>query len=234
MIPHRFAAWPCIGGQSHLSKPDMVRFNLFGIPVTVQPFFWITLGILGVMSFNPDSVQGIMFVCLFVLAGLISILVHELGHALTARKFGAQVEIVLQAFGGYAAYTGARMSRLQSFLITAAGPLIQIVLGFAVLAVLRNVTILNANALMFLNTLVLISFFWAILNLLPVLPLDGGQLLNAVLGPARIRITLTVTIIVAIITAIVMFKYTNSILFPIFMGMFAWQAYQSLNEMGRR
>lgn len=211
----------------------MVRFTLFGIPITVQPFFWITLALLG-GALRADSTAALLYICLFIIAGFISILVHELGHALTARKFGAQTEIVLQAFGGYAAYTGIRMTRVQSFLITAAGPLIQIILGLVVFALLRIVIIKNANAVIFLIVLMQISFFWAILNLLPVMPLDGGQLLNAVLGPTRIRITLTVTIIVAIITAVALFKTTGSILFPIFMGMFAWQAYQSLNEMGRR
>ncbi len=211
----------------------MVRFNLFGIPVTIQPFFWITLAILG-GALGADSTAAILRVCLFILAGLVSILVHELGHALTARKFGARTEIVLQAFGGYAAYSGVHMSRLRSFLITAAGPAIQILLGFAVLAVLRSAPNLNLNAEIFLKTLVWISFVWAILNLLPVVPLDGGQMLNAILGPQRVRLTLWISIIVAIIVAVVLFQTTGSILFPIFMGMFAWQAYQALKEHGLR
>ena len=232
--PWKVKTRSCIGVGSRLIKRDMVNFRLFGIPVTIQPFFWITLGILGIMSYQPDSIQGIMFVCLFVLAGLISILVHELGHALMARKFGARTEIVLQAFGGYAAYTGAGMSRMRTFLITAAGPLIQILLGFAVLALVKAAPQQNLNAHVFLSTLIQISFIWAILNLLPVLPLDGGQMLNAILGPARIRTTLTVTIVVAVFAAGALLLWTGSILFPIFMGMFAWQAYQSLQEMGPR
>ena len=76
----------------------------------------------------------------------------------------------------------------------------------------------------------LISFFWAILNLLPVLPLDGGQMLNAILGPARIKITLWVTIIVAVGIGITMFVKLQSFLFPIFLGMFAWRAFEALKE----
>ncbi len=63
----------------------MFRFTIFGIPVEVQPFFWITLIILGGAS-GADSKAAIFEIVLFVLAGFVSIMVHELGHALTARK----------------------------------------------------------------------------------------------------------------------------------------------------
>ena len=151
----------------------MIRFSLFGIPVAIEPFFWITLVILGGAA-GADNAAAILDIGLFVIAGFISILVHELGHALTARSFGAHSRITLQAFGGYAAYTGVRLSRWQSFLVTAAGPGVQILLGLAVYFLARHLPNISEQGATFLSTLVLISFFWAILNLLPVLPLDGG------------------------------------------------------------
>ena len=207
----------------------MIRFSLFGIPVEVQPFFWITLVILG-GAIGADTAADVFRILLFVLAGFISILVHEFGHALTARSFGANVQVTLQAFGGFAAYSGARMSRARSFLITAAGPGVQIILGLIVFAALPFLGNLNENGAYFLSILMFISFFWAILNLLPVLPLDGGQMLNAVLGPARLKITLWITIVVSIGVGVAMLFKTNSIIFPIFLGMFAWQAFQALKE----
>ena len=122
------------------------------------------------------------------------------------------------------------MSRMQSFLITAAGPAIQCALGLAVLLLLRSLPDLSNHGFYFLQILMIISFVWAILNLLPVLPLDGGQMLNAALGPARIKITLTISIVVAIVAGLAIFSKTGSILFPIFLGMFAWQAFQALKE----
>lgn len=207
----------------------MIRFSLFGIPVRVHPFFWLTLAIIG-GALWADSPEAIFRILLFLLAGFISILVHELGHALTARKFGARSEIVLQAFGGYAAYSGVRMTRPQSFMITAAGPAVQIVLGLAVLIAIPNLPELNQNALYFLVVLYWISLVWALLNLLPVLPLDGGQMLNAVLGPERIKTTLWVSLIVAATAGLLLFLLFKSILALIFMGMFAWQAWQALRE----
>jgi Zn-dependent protease len=207
----------------------MVRFSIFGIPVQVQPFFWITLVIIG-GALGATTASAILQVGIFVLAGFISILIHELGHALTARKFGATSEITLQAFGGYAAYSGVRLTRPQSFAVTAAGPAVQILLGLAVFVALRYLPPLNDNADYFLGTLVWISIAWAVLNLLPVLPLDGGQMLNAMLGPQRIKITLWITIIVSVLVGLVLFVRTRSVLFPIFLGMFAWQAFQALRE----
>ena len=207
----------------------MVHFTIFGIPVRVQPFFWITLVIIG-GAIDANSPSAILRIGLFTLAGFISILVHELGHALTARRFGAYSEIVLQAFGGYAAYSGVRLTRPQSFAVTAAGPAIQILLGLAIYFALPHLPEVNPDADYFIITLMGISIFWAVLNLLPVLPLDGGRMLDAILGPERIKITLWVTIIVAVLGALLALVTTRSILFPIFLGMFAWQAWQALRE----
>jgi Zn-dependent protease len=207
----------------------MIRFSIFGIPVLVHPFFWITLALIG-GALGANSPDAILRIFLFLLAGFISILVHELGHALTARKFGARSEIVLQAFGGYAAYSGVRLTRPQSFLVTAAGPAVQILLGLVLMQIIPRLPEMSPFGLYFLRILVWISIVWALLNLLPVLPLDGGRMLDSILGPERIRITLWVTVIVATLLAIVSWKATGSILMPIFMGMFAWQAWQALRQ----
>lgn len=207
----------------------MIHFKIFGIPVRVEPFFWVTLAILG-GAIGASSAAAILQVALFVIAGFISILVHELGHALTARKFGAYSTITLQAFGGYAAYSGARFSRPQHFAVTAAGPLIQILLGLALYQAIPHLGGINREALVFVASLCWISLFWAVLNLLPILPLDGGQMLHAILGPQRIRTTLWITIISSAIAGFYMFKHFNSWLFPMFLAVFAWQAFQVLRE----
>lgn len=220
---------PCVREVLGVRAGRMVRFSIFGIPVQVQPFFWITLVIIG-GALNATTASDILQVGIFVLAGFISILIHELGHALTARKFGATSEITLQAFGGYAAYSGVRLTRPQSFAVTAAGPAMQILLGLAVFIALRYLPPLNDNADYFLGTLVWISIAWAVLNLLPVLPLDGGQMLNAMLGPQRIKITLWITIIVAMLVCLMMLQLKGNKIFALFPALFAWQAYQALRE----
>jgi stage IV sporulation protein FB len=212
----------------------MISFSLFNIPIRVLPWFWITLALIGGVI-GADSKQALFNILLFLIAGFISILVHELGHALTAKHFGKRVEIVLQAFGGYAAYSGgAPLSRPKTFLVTAAGPAIQILLGFVVLAFARHYDAMNPQAAYFLRILYGISFVWAILNLLPVLPLDGGRIMETLLGPRRIKLTLRISIAVAVGIAVLALMFTGSILLPIFMGMMAYESYKALKEISWR
>jgi Zn-dependent protease len=197
----------------------------------VQPWFWITLALIG-GAFRANSKEALFSMLLFMLAGFISILVHELGHALTAKYFGKRVEIVLQAFGGYAAYSGGgSLSKLQTLAITAAGPAIQILLGVAVMIPTESFDGLSEQGEKFFTILYMISFLWAILNLLPVLPLDGGRLMETILGPHRIRLTLKISIVVAIVVAILGLKFTGSILLPMFMGLMAYESYKSLKSI---
>jgi stage IV sporulation protein FB len=205
----------------------MIRFSLLGIPIQIQPWFWISLAIIGGGS-SANSKDAILRLAIFLLAGLISILIHELGHALAGRAFGASSEITLQAFGGYAAFTGARFTRPQHFLVTAAGPAAQFALGLIPYLLIGDLFALRSTAAYFWQQLTWISFAWAVINLLPVLPLDGGQMVNAILGPARIRLTLWITILTATLTALLIYRLTGSILLPLFLGLFVWQAWQAL------
>ena len=207
----------------------MIRFSLFGIPVQIQPWFWISLAIIGGGA-TANSKEAILRLALFLLAGLISILVHELGHALTGRAFGARSEITLQAFGGFAAFAGARFTRPQHFLVTAAGPAAQILLGLAVYLLIPGLFALTSAAGHFWQVLTYISLIRAVINLLPVLPLDGGQMVNALLGPARLKLTLWITIVTAAAAALFIYQRTGSIIFPVFLGLFVWQAWQALKQ----
>lgn len=210
--------------------PEMTRFSLFGIPVTIQPFFWAAMGILGFIS-HQNSEQVVMLVALFIIAGTISILIHELGHALTGKFFGAYPEIVLHGFGGFAAFHGAGFSRGQAFLVTLAGPAFQFVAGYLAMLAYQHSGIepsLLGHA--FIKSFIIVSIAWAILNLIPVVPLDGGQLLLSALGPRRVRLTLTISIITAIVGAVLLLLYTGSIFMPLFLAAFAWQNYEAIKQ----
>lgn len=209
----------------------MIQFSLFKIPIRVELWFWLTLAFIGGVL-RVDGKEAFFLLLLFMIAGFISVLVHELGHALTAKAFGKRVEIVLQAFGGYAAYSGgAPLDRTRTFLVTAAGPALQIVLGAVVYLFAQSLPSMSPQATYFVKVLYAISFIWAILNLLPVLPLDGGRLLQTILGPSRIKLTLLISIAVAIGVGVLYFMMTGDILLPIFMGMFAYQAFQALKAL---
>jgi Zn-dependent protease len=208
----------------------MIRFKLFGIPVQVQPWFWVSLVLIapgGIMANTKESLLGL---ALFVLAGLVSILVHEMGHALAGRACGAHSEVTLHAFGGVAEFSGVWLSRKQNFFVTAAGPGVQLVLGVAVWLLFPALVGVGEAVWQFWWWLAVISIFWALLNLLPVLPLDGGQMLNALLGPARVRLTLGISIVTAVGVAMLMVLKTGMLMFPVFLVYFAFQAWKALGQ----
>ena len=95
----------------------MIEFKLFGIPVRVEPLFWLTIAILG-GGLSAKSSEGLLLVALFVLAAFVSVLIHEMGHAMMIRKFGLPTEITLTTLGGYATYPAGVLSRKKSFLVT--------------------------------------------------------------------------------------------------------------------
>src|SRR5579859_6601187 len=97
--------------------PFDLNFSLFGIPVRVHPLFWVVMAVLGWSAREPK------LIFLFVVCAFVSVLIHELGHALTAKFFGSQPHIVLYAFGGYAAHQPIwGKSTGRTILILIAGP----------------------------------------------------------------------------------------------------------------
>ena len=205
----------------------MLRFQLFGIPIEIQPWLWITLAIFG-GALGPLSPEALLGVGLFMIAGAVSLLVHELGHALTIRRFGAPTRIVLHAFGGYALHPAGIFDRRRQFLVSAAGPGLQLLLGGVAFAVLLFVPLPTLPSRLLFSDLYLISLFWALLNLVPVIPLDGGQMMAALLGNQRRALALRISIVTAVCIGGLMFLAIHSFIFPIFLGMFAWQNWQEL------
>ena len=210
----------------------MLRFRLFGFPVTVQPLHWLVLALLSGGLLQLNDRETLLYILLFMVAGFLSILIHELGHALTMRRFGCrQVAIVLHGMGGEARYQGGQFSRGQDILVSLAGPVLQATCGIAVLLLMAPgkgnwPPILDQLLILF----VIISLFWAILNLIPVYPLDGGQILKGALDPRRIQLTLRTSIALAVIIGILLYRATNTLLFPMLLGFLAWQNYQMLTH----
>jgi Zn-dependent protease/CBS domain-containing protein len=114
-----------------------------------------------------------------------SLLAHEFGHALTARREGMEIEAInLWLFGGVAQFRGLFPSAGAEFRIAIAGPAVSLAIGVAFLAAAWVVDVYEpvdavAGYLGSIN-LILLAF-----NLLPALPLDGGRVLRSVLWRAR-------------------------------------------------
>ena len=254
-------------GQVQPTQYDL-KFTLLGVPTIISPWFWAGAVFFGWswLSVEPGGPANLLT---WVLCMLFSLLLHEFGHALTMRAFGHQPIVVLYHLGGFAR-SDRRDTAGHSFLISAAGPAIQL-LFFAILFVvamslagpgawntLRTLPregwptfyTLPVNLLTFfgeisygrpafaaLFSLLSINFLWPLLNLLPVWPLDGGQMLSAGLGMRRygqpMDLTLKVGMLVGGIAAALFF--VNGRTFAgIFFAMLAIQNYQQLQRTTQR
>lgn len=206
----------------------MIQFSLFGIPVRVEPMFWLTCSFLGGIFYARTS-EALLLVALFVIAAFVSVLIHEMGHALMIRKFRQPTAVTLSAFGGYATYPAGVLTRKKSFLVTAAGPAIQIAFGLGVLFLAPFISLESSHLDSFVTYLVWVSIIWAVFNCLPIYPLDGGQMLAAVLGPRRAKALHVTGMVCAGLVGL--YALTSGfMLMGIFMGMFTWQNYQMLQQ----
>ena len=110
---------------------------------------------------------------------LISILVHELGHAVVAQRLGlGPCSILLHGFGGLCSF-GRSPTHRQGLLVSVAGPAAGLVLGALALGLdqLSGQHLTGVLALAVVLSL-RINLFWSLFNLLPMYPLDGGQALR--------------------------------------------------------
>src|SRR5262245_47892464 len=91
-----------------------LRFKLGPIPVVIEPWFWAMARMMGGGFRGPE-------ILLWVLVVFVSILVHELGHALATRLFGGKAWIRLHSFGGLT-YPDRKFSRWRQIAVLLAGP----------------------------------------------------------------------------------------------------------------
>ena len=150
-------------------------------PVSVYPWFFLTAILLG-SSFGFGWQMAAWIVVVFV-----SVLVHELGHALVGRAFGGRPEIRLEAFGGvtFPQFT-TRPGPGRQFLLSAAGPAFGLCLGVLAYALLRAWPPEPGSVSAWtVAQFIWVSIVWAAFNLLPILPLDGGNMLLAFLEGVR-------------------------------------------------
>ena len=207
----------------------MVRFRLFGIPFGIGPYFWV-----GSAMFGANLAQGenaVTALLVWIACVFVSITVHELGHALTARHFGAQPVVELHALGGLTRMFGRDLTRPEGFWVTLAGPAAGFGLYLLTLGI-RNwpglpgllnstggtVEFVIANALQFLWQ---INLVWTLFNLLPILPLDGGRLLSALLGPRHFNAAQGVGVFFAGSLAVLAAMY-REVYMAIFLGYLAY------------
>jgi stage IV sporulation protein FB len=232
-----------------------LRFTIAGIPVRVHPLFWLITLLLG-------AAGDLLLIPIWVLVIFVSILIHELGHAFAFRRFGQRSHIVLHFSGGLtipesvswgSGWASVALSPWQEVFISIAGPgagflfaglviLIVSLMGGSVLtAWLFGFIPLPLNAVLpfggqymgVLVTLLLwVNIFWGLINLMPVQPLDGGNVARHLFVKYDpwdgLRKSLWLSVITGALLALVGLFAFRSLYMALLFGLLAYQSYQSI------
>lgn len=164
-------------------------FRVFDIPVRLDasflfilPFFAYLIGSRVPDGMVPGSVAPYLLGLIAALGLFTSVLIHEIGHALTARFYGVETkEITLWLLGGVAQLSDMPRHRGAEAVIAIAGPLTSGALALLFFGLSFLVTA-SAPASFVVNYLSVTNVALAIFNLLPALPLDGGRVLRSLLA----------------------------------------------------
>ncbi|MEK6249502.1 MAG: site-2 protease family protein [Planctomycetales bacterium] len=228
-----------------------LRFQLMGIPVRIHPFFWLITLLLGIQLKDP------MFVLIWVLCAFISILIHELGHALAALAHGWKPWITLYGLGGLASYQPTRHDARSQIIISLAGPAAGFLfIAFVMAAVNASghpvsfvrgellpfwVTFEpfeNMNMIVLIHSLLWINILWGLINLLPVYPLDGGQVAREIclsLNPrGGIVQSLWISIFTAGAVAVLSLVHFRDFFVAFMFGFLAYENYTTLQRFTGR
>lgn len=149
-------------------------FTLFNFPVRVHISFFFIAILLGL------NVGNIFLLLIWVAIVFVSILLHELGHAVVANYYGRAPHIELYSMGGLT--VSSRYSMLsypKEILISFAGSLAGFILGGILFALLQVFgPIQNPYLSFIIGQLLWVNIGWGIINLIPIIPLDGGSIMR--------------------------------------------------------
>lgn len=202
--------------------------RMFGYDVEITAGFFLTVVLFAVMGNGQPDLASIL---LLLVVLFVSVLFHEFGHALAFRAFGVQSSIRLHFMGGATIPNVVLpLSRPKLVFVSFAGPLA----GFVLAAVCFGLTQLNIvthpGFSLLVRYLLAANIVWSGFNLIPVLPLDGGHILEHTLGPKRFRITLGISALVG--TALAIYFATSGMFFATYIfGTSAFQAFTHLRNV---
>lgn len=162
--------------------------RIAGIDVRVHVTFLLLLAFIalsyGSVGGLPAAIQGVAFIC----AVFLCVVLHEFGHALTAKRYGIQTpDITLLPIGGVARLEKMPDEPIQEVWVAIAGPLVNVVIAFVLWLVLKmpsvpDLRIMQVAEGYFLSKLLVVNVMLVLFNLIPAFPMDGGRVLRALLA----------------------------------------------------
>ncbi|OJY28543.1 MAG: hypothetical protein BGO98_05585 [Myxococcales bacterium 68-20] len=210
-----------------------MELRLGSIPLRIQGSFFLMALLLGLNEREPVKLA------LWVVIVLVSVIIHELGHALMGKAFGLEPRIELHGMGGLTYFNEGRaeVSTGKSVAISLAGPFAGFLFAFVVIATqLAGFHPAHPIARDAVRLLLWVNVGWGIFNLLPMLPLDGGNVLRslvrAITKDHGEKIARVVSIAVAAGIALLSIRYSQW--WVLYLGvLYAFQNVQGLRQAGQ-
>lgn len=170
--------------------------KIFGIPVFLHwSFALVGLWILYLSNKADLGLRPMLQLSLMVLSIFACVVLHEFGHALTARRFGVRTkDIILSPIGGIARLISLPEKPMQEFWVAIAGPLVNVVIiillspFFFVFSTqdiyLEGLSLqdIMSDSFYFIPILVMVNVILVVFNLIPAFPMDGGRVFRALLS----------------------------------------------------
>ena len=161
-----------------------------GIDVFVHATFLLLIGWVGYSHWlEHGTIAKVIEGILFILALFLSVVLHEYGHALTARKYGVKTrDITLYPIGGVARLERMPDKPIEELWVALMGPAVNVVIALVLfvflylsggLTQLADLTVASGS---FLTRLMMVNISLVVFNLLPAFPMDGGRVLRALLA----------------------------------------------------
>jgi stage IV sporulation protein FB len=203
------------------------------IPLTVTPQFWVMCVILGLLS--SSTFFGLLY---WIPAVFISVLVHELGHAIFSIFWGQRVRIELGPFGGATILESKKeLAPLKEFMVILMGPLFGFLLaGLSFIFVQISASASVAFLQNFFGLLTVINIFWSIVNLLPVYPLDGGKIMGVlfenIFGRAGLRASFFLSVVFGVLFAIFFMTY-QALFLGVLLLLFSYDSFMTYRQLGK-
>ena len=211
-------------GTAETSDYDL-RFTLLNTPVRVTPMFWVGTLLFGFMG-GDRSFDAI---AIWVVVVFVSIIWHEMGHALAFRWFGVRSHVVLYQMGGYAQPDRA-LPTVPTIITYAAGPLAGLLLGLLFYMIPGDIS--GPRWAYARLQLLWVNIAWSVVNLAPIFPLDGGGIMRGIcllVSPAHgYRTSLLISMVTGALVAYLFYDWgmTFSAFFFGVLGYYAFQQWQ--------
>jgi stage IV sporulation protein FB len=159
-----------------------------GTAVKIHITFLLFLAWIGFSAWREHGATAARDSSVFIVLLFLCVVLHEFGHILMARRFGIQTpEVTLLPIRGVASLQRPPTKPREEFLVAIAGPLVNVVIGLALILWLGGVDAsqldrLDDPNLSWLERLAVANIFLAVFNLIPAFPMDGGRVLHALLS----------------------------------------------------